>query len=156
FPDAFRSTFVDMAHRAIGVPVRRGGRDDAGLSQREREVAQLLGEGLSNRAIAERLVLGERTVESDVSAIQPSSSSRTARKSRLSLPGHIRTSELPFRTRLSLIPYFPRSARRRTERRIGAVERRTSPGENSSRSLHGGWSWHSQSSRFWTAAKWTR
>ncbi len=68
-PDALRTPFVAMAHRAIGVPARRGGRDDSGLSQREREVAKLLGEGLSNRAIAERLVLGERTVESHVSAI---------------------------------------------------------------------------------------
>jgi DNA-binding NarL/FixJ family response regulator len=58
-----------MVHRTVGVLARRGGRDDAGLSQREREVAQLLSEGLSNRAIAERLVLGERTVESHVSAI---------------------------------------------------------------------------------------
>lgn len=68
-PEALRGTFVGMVHRAVGVLARRGARDDAGLSQREREVAQLLGEGLSNRAIAERLVLGERTVESHVSAI---------------------------------------------------------------------------------------
>jgi DNA-binding CsgD family transcriptional regulator len=68
-PDTLKSTFVGMVHRNVGVLARRGGRDDAGLSQRERQVAQLLSEGLSNRAIAERLVVGERTVESHVSAI---------------------------------------------------------------------------------------
>jgi DNA-binding CsgD family transcriptional regulator len=68
-PETLKGTFVGMVHRTIGVLAKRVGRDEAGLSQREREVAQLVGEGLSNRAIAERLVLGERTVESHVSAI---------------------------------------------------------------------------------------
>ncbi len=40
-----------------------------GLTAREREVAALIGGGLSNRAIAERLVVSERTVESYVSSI---------------------------------------------------------------------------------------
>jgi non-specific serine/threonine protein kinase len=40
-----------------------------GLTAREREVAALVAQGMTNREIAEKLVVGERTVESHVSSI---------------------------------------------------------------------------------------
>jgi DNA-binding CsgD family transcriptional regulator len=49
---------------AATEPVRAGASIE--LSRREREVAQLLARGMSNRAIAERLYLSERTVDNHV------------------------------------------------------------------------------------------
>jgi DNA-binding CsgD family transcriptional regulator len=48
------------------TPALRQATEDLPLTDRETEIVMLIGEGLSNRAIAERLTLSVRTVESYV------------------------------------------------------------------------------------------
>jgi DNA-binding CsgD family transcriptional regulator len=56
--------------RAYGVAGRTAPRDpDAALTTREREVLALLGEGLSNAAIADRLVISPKTAEHHVGRV---------------------------------------------------------------------------------------
>ena len=52
--------------RELGAPGRRAPRTGAALTKREQQILELLGEGLSNRQIAERLVISPRTAEHHV------------------------------------------------------------------------------------------
>lgn len=74
-PDAsLRTRFLERAGAQLPstrelTPLQAAKYAFGGLSAREREVAVLIGQGKSNREIAEALVLGERTVHSHVSHI---------------------------------------------------------------------------------------
>ena len=52
--------------RALRTPALRQASESLPLTDREAEIVMLIGEGLSNRAVAERLTLSVRTVESHI------------------------------------------------------------------------------------------
>jgi DNA-binding CsgD family transcriptional regulator/Flp pilus assembly protein TadD len=61
--------FKQIPHTGVASERRAAKKAFGGLTGREREVAALIGRGLSNRAMADRLVVSERTVETYVSSI---------------------------------------------------------------------------------------
>jgi DNA-binding CsgD family transcriptional regulator len=70
--DGARNVFVELgALPDVALLDRLAGsaREDSGLSPREHEVLRLLATGRTNRAIADQLVLSERTVDRHVSNI---------------------------------------------------------------------------------------
>jgi DNA-binding CsgD family transcriptional regulator len=74
-PDqALRDNFIREAGALMPLgsrlsPRRAAKREFSGLTAREREVAAYVAQGMSNRAIADILVVGERTVETHISNI---------------------------------------------------------------------------------------
>ncbi len=63
---ATRATALARRCGGLITPTLRHAAEPLPLTEREREIAMLIGQGLSNRAIAERLTLSPRTVESHI------------------------------------------------------------------------------------------
>jgi DNA-binding NarL/FixJ family response regulator len=72
--ETIRHNFLQRANALIPPirspsPRRAAAKEFGGLTERERQVASLIAQGMSNREIAEALVVSERTVETHVANI---------------------------------------------------------------------------------------
>jgi non-specific serine/threonine protein kinase len=68
-PHAIEDALGESMTAAPGKPANKSGSDGHPLTERERQVAALVAEGLSNRDIAERLTIAKRTADSHVEHI---------------------------------------------------------------------------------------
>jgi DNA-binding CsgD family transcriptional regulator len=82
--DELAATEAEMRRHGLRVPARRGA-DRFALTNAERQVAELVGEGLTNRAIAERLAYSVKTIEAYLSRIY----AKTACSNRVELARHL-------------------------------------------------------------------
>ncbi len=76
---------VDAPTSARCVPGARRARAADSLTPREREVAELVAGGLSNREVAERLVISKRTADTHVERIL----TKLGLRSRAEIPGSL-------------------------------------------------------------------
>ena len=68
--EGFLASATSLVPRAPPATPRKAQKQQfGGLTAREREVAALIAQGLSNQAIATKLILSERTVETHVASI---------------------------------------------------------------------------------------
>ena len=65
-PRMTESLFSQIANAAAAAQGREHVLEDVRMTQREREVIELIGEGLSNKEIAQRLNIATHTVKSHV------------------------------------------------------------------------------------------
>jgi DNA-binding CsgD family transcriptional regulator len=70
------------------TPALRQASEPLPLTDREREIVMLLGEGLSNRAVAERLTLSVRTVESHIYRAMLKTGTTSRDELAALIPGH--------------------------------------------------------------------
>lgn len=68
-PKVIQNLFDDQEHGANGLGTGRGSRNEYSLTQREQDILALLAEGRSNRDIAQKLFLSEKTVKAHLAAI---------------------------------------------------------------------------------------
>jgi DNA-binding NarL/FixJ family response regulator len=68
-PEVARKLMSAVAAQAEPLAIRAATDAEGSLTEREQEVLRLIADGLSNRAIAEKLVISEKTVKTHVSNI---------------------------------------------------------------------------------------